>query len=260
METTEKTRNNYHTMEQMPKKETSQVIPGLNPEGFSKEDEDFLSGLNPEEKECLEYLLQTINTLDKEILEDNEWSHEKMEESLGSQDQCQDSVICSKQQQNKFGETAPLKPGPCPAVSKSKMIKSLSEEFDEIALRRRSDLYCQAKLTPKSANSHPTHLKKFDTILKSGVNVQELRSRFLLQLGSSAPVKEPAKDAVRLIKPAGLLSNAQRSTRDEALQKLGFLQRNTPFLNADQHTQFPCAERPDKEATAHSSYIIKKSP
>lgn len=59
------------------------MIPGLNPEEFSKEDEDFLSGLNPEEKECLEFLIQTINNLDKEILEDEEWSHEKTEGSLG---------------------------------------------------------------------------------------------------------------------------------------------------------------------------------
>ncbi|XP_063147512.1 uncharacterized protein LOC134489031 [Candoia aspera] len=261
METTEKARNNCQTMEQMPEEETRQLIPELSPEGFSKEDEDFLSGLNPEERECLEYLLQTINTLDKEILGDDERNHEKMEGSPGSQDPCQHSVICSMQQPSKFEEAAPLKPGPCPAVSKSKMTKSLSEESDEVTSRRWSDLCCpQAKLPPRSANSHPTRFKKFDTILKSGVNVQELRSRFLLHLDISAPVKEPAKDTVRLIKPAGLSSNAQRSTRDEALQKLGFLQKNTPFLDADRHIQLPCAERPNEEATAGSTYTIKKSP
>lgn len=172
----------------------------------------------------------------------------------GSRDQCQHNVICSMQQQSKLEEDAPLKPGPRPAVSKSKMIKSHSEESAEITLRR-SDLYRpQAKCPPRSANSHPTHLKKFDTILKSGVNVQELRSRFLHHLDSSAPAKPPAKDAVRL------LSNAQRSTRDEALQKLGFLQRDKPFLNAHQHTQLRCAERPDEEATADSTHVLKKHP
>lgn len=171
----------------------------------------------------------------------------------GSQDQCQHHVIHSMQQQSKFEEGAPVKNDPCPAVAKSKMIKSRSEESDEVTLRRWSDLYRPpAKLPPRSANSHPTHLKKFDTILKSGVNVQELRSRFLHHLDSSAPAKQPAKDTVKL------LSNVQRSTRDEAMQKLGFLQRDKAFLNARQH--IPCAERPDKEATAGSTHTLKKYP
>ncbi|XP_058026589.1 uncharacterized protein LOC131191943 [Ahaetulla prasina] len=251
MESIEKARNNHHRMEQMRKGETSQLIPRLNREGFSKEDEDFLSELNPEEKECLEFLIQTINNLDKEISEDDEWNHEKTEGSLGSQDQ--HHVICSMQQQSKFEEDAPVKNGPRPAVAKSKMIKSRSEESDEVTLRRWSDFYLpRAKLPPKSANSHPTHSKKFDTILKSGVNVQELRLRFLHHLDNSAPAKQPAKDTVRL------LSNAQRSTRDEAMQKLGFLQRDKAFLNTRQH--IPCAERPDKEATAGSTHTLKQYP
>ncbi|XP_026573718.1 uncharacterized protein LOC113447634 [Pseudonaja textilis] len=251
MESTEKARKNHHRMEQMPKEETSQLIPGLNPE----EDEDFLSGLNPEEKECLGFLIQTINNLDKEVSEDNEWRHEETEGSLGSQDQCQHHVICSMPQQSKFGEDAPWKPAACPAVTKSKMIKSHSVECDEIALRRWSDLYHPpVKFPPRLANSHPTHLKKFDTILKSGVNVQELRSRFLHHHDSSAPVKQPAKDSVRR------LSSAQRSMRDEALHKLGFLQRDEAFQNAHQCIQLPCAERPDKEATAGSSHMLKKYP
>ncbi|KAG8127907.1 hypothetical protein E2320_014784 [Naja naja] len=202
MQSIEKARKTHHRMEQMPKEETSQLIPGLNPE----EDEDFLSGLNPEEKECLDFLIQTINNLDKEVSEDNEWSHEKTEGSLGSQDQCQQHVICSMQQRSKFGEGAPLKHVPCPAVTKSKVIRSRSEESDEIALRRWSDLHRpRAKFPPRLANSHPTHLKKFDTILKSGVNVQELRSHFLHHHDSSpdsAPVKQPAKDSLRLLSSA----------------------------------------------------------
>lgn len=171
----------------------------------------------------------------------------------GSQDQYQHHVICSMQQQSKFEEDVPVKNGPCPAVAKSKMIKSHSEESDEVTLRRWSDLYHpRAKLPPRSANSQPTHFKKFDTIVKSGVNVQELRARFLHHLDTSAPAKQPAKDTVRL------LSNAQRSTRDEAMQKLGFLQRDKAFLNARQH--IPCAERPDKEATAGSTHTLKKYP
>nr|XP_020651101.1 uncharacterized protein LOC110079944 isoform X2 [Pogona vitticeps] len=39
-------------------------------DGSSKEDEDFLAGLNPEEKECLEYFLQTISALDEDISEE----------------------------------------------------------------------------------------------------------------------------------------------------------------------------------------------
>lgn len=171
----------------------------------------------------------------------------------GTQVQCQHHVICGMQQQSKFEEDAPVKNGPCPAAAKSKMIKSRSEESDDVTLRRWSDPYhSQAKLPARSANSHPAHSKKFDTILKSGVNVQELRLRFLHHLDNSAPAKQPANDTVRL------LTDAQRSTRDEAMQKLGFLQRDKAFLNMRQH--IPCAERPDKEATGGSTHTLKKYP
>ncbi|XP_070594144.1 uncharacterized protein [Erythrolamprus reginae] len=247
MEPIEKARNNHPSMEQRPKEEMSQLIQGLNPEGFSKEDEDFLSELNPEEKECLDFLMQTINNLDKEITEDDE----KTEGSLGSQDPCQHRVLCSLQPQSQFEEDAPVKKDPFPAVAKSKMIKSLSEESEEVTLRRWSDLYCpRAKPPPRPANSYPTHFKKFDTILKSGVNVQELRSRFLRHLDTSAPAQKPVKDTLRL------LSSSQRSMRDEAMQKLGFLQRDKAFLNARPH--LPSAERPDKEAAVGSTHKLKK--
>lgn len=60
------------------------MIPVLNPDDSSEENKDVLSGLSPDEKECLEYLLQTIDTLDKDLLEDgDEVSQEQRTDSLG---------------------------------------------------------------------------------------------------------------------------------------------------------------------------------
>ncbi|XP_077181010.1 uncharacterized protein LOC143831682 [Paroedura picta] len=195
------------------------------PESFSDGDEDFFSGLSPEEAECLEYLLQTIHTVEGEILQDDggaEIQHNQ-----------------TSKQQSISKEAVPSKP-----VSKMKMIKALSEESFDIGLRRRPE-------PPALGSSHSSHFKKFDTIMKSGVNVQELRSRFLLHLDSSAEVKESPEAAARTMKRDGLLSGGQKSPRDEALRKLGLLQRNASFPTAKglplmivsgQHDQMPLSE------------------
>ncbi|XP_061474848.1 uncharacterized protein LOC133380811 [Rhineura floridana] len=260
MDTTDEATRNQLITGQMNKKAPSELTPLSNPEGISNDDEDFLSGLSPEEKECLEYLLQTINTLDGDALDDDEGSHEEMVESLGAENQCKNNDD-SRTQQNTSVEAAPTKPGPCSAFSKIKMIKSLSEESGDIALKGRPDPHCpKAKGPHRLADSHPTHFRKYDTIMRSGVNVQELRSRFLLQLDSSATIREATEDVARTNKQPLPLPRGQQSPRDEALQKLGLLQRtsSSPNMNsplvpiADQHTQISLAEKLNNEATASS--------
>ncbi|KAL8212825.1 UNVERIFIED_CONTAM: hypothetical protein K2H54_058951 [Gekko kuhli] len=223
----------------------TRLIP-VDPKGFSEEDEDFFSGLSPEEAECLEYLLQTISTVEGEILQDDE----------GVEDQ-HDNSVSANMQQSTSREAAPSKP-----VSKMKMIKSLSEESIDTGLRRRPDPHCpKAKRSPMLGSSHSPHFRKFDTIMRSGVNVQELRSRFLRSLDSSAEVKEPTEAAARTIKQSMLLAGGQKSPRDEALKKLGLLQRNASFPNAKgpppvimpgQRAQMLLAEGLDHEAPLSS--------
>lgn len=73
-----------------------QLILVLNPEDSSEGEEDFLSGLSPDEKECLEYLLQTINTLDKDLLEDDdEVDQEQRTDSIGETEERQFTVYGS---------------------------------------------------------------------------------------------------------------------------------------------------------------------
>lgn len=159
-------------------------------------------------------------------------------------------------QQSTSKDAAPAKP-----VSKKKMIKSLSEESIDISPRRPDPHYPKAKRSPLLGSSHSPHFRKFDTIMRSGVNVQELRSHFLLRLDSSAEVKEPTEASARTIKQPGLLSGGQKSPRDEALRKLGLLQRNVSFPNtkcpppvivSSQHAQMPLAEGLNHEATLSS--------
>lgn len=239
-------------MDHIPKDTTSEQlgVAQVNKEEQS-EDEDFFSGLSPEEAECLEYLLQTISTAEREILQDDE---KGMAESLGVEDQ-HNSNVDANMQQSTSREAAPFKSG-----SRVKMIKSLSEDSVGIGLRRRSDPNCP-KMSPTLGSSHSPHFRKFDTIMRSGVNVQELRSRFLLRFDSSAEVKKPTEAAARIIKQSGLLSEGQKSPRDEALRKLGLLQRTaslpntkkpSPVITSGQRAQMLPAEELNHEAILSS--------
>ncbi|XP_048347568.1 uncharacterized protein LOC125429974 [Sphaerodactylus townsendi] len=234
MDTSKDATNQPPTVDKGNKELQSKLI-AVDSEGFSNVDED----LSPEEAECLEYLLQTINTVEGELSQEDE----------GAEDQYNSSV-CDHMQESTSRKAAPSQP-----VSKAKMIKSFSEASIDLGLRRRPDPHCpEAKRSPAPISP----LRKFDTILKSGVNVQELRSHFLLQLDSSAEVKDARKAAVRTIKQSQLFSGQQKSPRDEALRKLGLLQRNASFPHANgpppailssQHAQRPLTEVLNSEAT-----------
>ncbi|CAI5767669.1 Hypothetical predicted protein [Podarcis lilfordi] len=231
------------TTEQKNKEAPPELSPVPHSEGTSKYNEDFFSGLSPEEKECLENLLQTIDSLDEDLLDDDDeeeeggggggGSHQELAEPLGAEDQCKDSVD-SRMLQSTSVEAASAKPSsPRPALSKIKMTKSLSEESAGITPRRSrpNPSSPKSKGPHRLAESHPAYFRKFDTIMRSGVNVQELRSRFLHHLDSSTAVRGPTEDAVGTDKHPLPLPGGQRSPRDEALQKLGLFQRISSVPN-----------------------------
>ncbi|XP_060617008.2 uncharacterized protein [Anolis sagrei] len=222
----------------------------VDKEALSEISEDVFYGLNPEEKECLEYFLQTINTVDGDILKDNdEESHEEMSESLGPEDQVEHAVD-SRIQESMPLEAAPAKPvSPHPDVSATKTIKPPSEDCGDITLRIRSN--CPKIMGPhRLADPHPVNLRKFDTIMRSGVNVQELRSRFLLQLDGSAGADRETTDI----------------SKDGGLQKLNILQRNksVPTTKSPQEsstcqqTQISPAEKMGHEVTESTTSTAEK--
>ncbi|KAJ6668109.1 hypothetical protein lerEdw1_015486, partial [Lerista edwardsae] len=224
-----------------------QLILVLNPEDSSEGEEDFLSGLSPDEKECLEYLLQTIKTLDEDLLEeDDEVSQEQRTDSLGSEDRSNSSIIPSPQQ-SQSAEAVTAKPGHHPEASKTETTTSLSEESGGGTQHRPDAYYPKAKGHPQSVDARTAHFRKFDTIMRSGVSVQELRSRFLLHFDSSTALKEPKEAAAAAtIWQPGPLPGGQTSPRDEALQKLGLLQGNSSVPNRGS---------PPVSTTSHQNHI-----
>nr|XP_028575505.1 uncharacterized protein LOC114591924 isoform X1 [Podarcis muralis]XP_028575506.1 uncharacterized protein LOC114591924 isoform X1 [Podarcis muralis] len=263
------------TTEQRNKETPPELSPVPHSEGTSKYDEDFFSGLSPEEKECLENLLQTIDSLDEDLLDDDEEeeeeeeeSHQELAEPLGAEDQCKDSVD-SRMLQSTSVEAALAKPSsPRPALSKIKMTKSLLEESADITLRRNrpNPSSPKARGPHRLAESHPAYFRKFDTIMRSGVNVQELRSRFLHHLDSSTAVRGPTEDAAGTDKQPLPFPGGQRSPRDEALQKLGLFQRISSVPNmksplgptVGQHAQDSQAESLNHMGMAGSTNTMGK--
>ncbi|XP_032997771.1 uncharacterized protein LOC117042332 [Lacerta agilis] len=278
MDTDDLAARRQQTNEQKNKEAPPELSPVPHSEGTSKYDEDFFSGLSPEEKECLENLLQTIDSLDEDLLgdddvdgdddEEEEGSHQELAEPLGAEDQCKDSVD-SRMQQSTPVEAASAKPGsPRPAHSKIKMTKSLSEESADITRRRGrpNPSSPRARGPHRLAESHPAYFRKFDTIMRSGVNVQELRSRFLHHLDISTAVREPTEAAAGTDKQPLPLPGGQRSPRDEALKKLGLFQRISSVPNmksplvptVGQHAQDSQAESLNHVGMAGSINTMEK--
>ncbi|XP_053234487.1 uncharacterized protein LOC128408572 [Podarcis raffonei] len=261
--------------EQRNKEAPPELGPVPHSEGTSKYDEDFFSGLSPEEKDCLENLLQTIDSLDEDLLDDeeeeakeeeDEVSHQELAEPLGAEDQCKDSVD-SRVLQSTSVEAASAKPSsPRPALSKIKMTKSFSEESADITLRRSRPNPSPPRGPRRLAESHPAYFRKFDTIMRSGVNVQELRSRFLHHRDISTAVRGPTEGAVGTDKQPLPLPGGQRSPRDEALQKLGLFQRISSVPNmksplvpmVGQHAQDSQAESLNHTGMAGSISTMEK--
>ncbi|KAM4022137.1 uncharacterized protein ACNLHF_027373 isoform 2-T2 [Anomaloglossus baeobatrachus] len=118
------------------------------------------------------------------------------------------------------------KPEHEPTLSKMKIIKSFSEDGPGLSITVTPDT------GQKTTSSHPSHLRKFDTIMRSGVNVQELRARFIHQQAN--PSFEDTSKETELSLTSKQLPQAtcnQMSTRQEALQKLGLLKLNQSSTN-----------------------------
>ncbi|XP_069592484.1 uncharacterized protein [Ranitomeya imitator] len=187
------------------------------------EGEDFFSRLTDEEKECLQYLLATIDSLDQDE-DDNANndpdSNEHLRNSSGLPDlnSSRKGLTESVNQSNKSEHE--------PTPSKMKIIKSFSEDGPGLSITVTPDT------GQKTTSSHPSHLRKFDTIMRSGVNVQELRARFIHQQAN--PSVEDTSKETELSSDSKELPQAtsnQMSTRQEALQKLGLLKMNQSSTN-----------------------------
>lgn len=186
------------------------------------EGEDFLSRLTDEERECLQYLLETIDSLDQDEDENanNDPDTNELRNSTGLQDpeRSQRGLAESVKQSHKTEHDR--------TSTKMKIVKSFSEDGPGLSITVTPDT------GQKSTSSHPSHLRKFDTIMRSGVNVQELRARFIRQQGNSS--LEDASKGTELSMASKQHPQAMRnqmSPRQEALQKLGLLKINQSNTN-----------------------------
>ncbi|XP_072328980.1 uncharacterized protein [Scyliorhinus torazame] len=88
----------------------------------------------------------------------------------------------------------------------------------------------------------PAHAKKFDTILRSGVSVQELRAQVLARL-SDAGQKKPATQVEGLAAQSNSLRllgrPEQKAARQDALQRLGLLKCTGGLSNISNSSTSP---------------------
>ncbi|XP_069499375.1 uncharacterized protein [Ambystoma mexicanum] len=212
------------------------------------EEEEFLRWLTPEERECLQYLLETIKSLEAGLGEDGtedgpssefnsgENAHDypdgKVESSNASRlSRLESEPMSSEESEKSIHTTSLLRNDP-----KAKLSKSLSaDSTGDPATAGQESLN-------KLIKWHPSYLRKFDTIMRSGVNVQELRARFVSQHGSPA-LEEDAKgtDPPSSSKTVLLFQGGHTSPREKALQKLGLLKRNQTIRSATSSPEaYPC--------------------
>lgn len=204
--------------EAVEQKETSDISNDL-------EDEDFFCSLTDEEKECLQYLLETINSLDVEedyddddndenaniVQDNNDFGNSTSPSPKGTLDQTLRHLSASVNLSDKSDPGTGSSP-------RMKIQKSLSEDSQGFSITVSPDT------GKRSTGSHPSHMRKFDTIMKSGVNVQELRAIFIgQQANSSADDHSKGPEPTGATKIQILTESNSKSVRLEALQKLGLL-------------------------------------
>lgn len=231
---------------------------------YSKEDE-FLSHLSQEEKECLGFLIETIDALEVDLEDDDKEGDgiigDGFYEFLGMV--CSTRPTKEKARPNEsrpcdivgvVGNVEPVASspvaemvnvrglasipglGPTPkqkATTKGdkKQVKKLKYHGSEDAMGLESGAPGQSWVSepdeqgsPRSLTLLPAHAKKFDTILRSGVSVHELRAQVLARLSGSAQ-KQPSSQLEGLAAHSDSLrllgSPEQRAARQDALQRLG---------------------------------------
>ncbi|KAE8612352.1 hypothetical protein XENTR_v10012826 [Xenopus tropicalis] len=220
-------------------------------EKSSLESEDFFLSLTEEERECLQYLLETIDSLEDDNQEDSEDSNINQADAIDDLANSAQHVGNLDRNQRGLSEScrAADQTDHETSLSKMRIIKSFSEDFPGCSITVTSDT------GHKLASSHPSHLRKFDTIMRSGVNVQELRARFIRQQEPS-----PVGDHTRGTGSAGTkvppMSRNLKSPRQEALQKLGLLKRKQSNSSA---CSSPEPHQPTEPSSASLNGDIKQT-
>ncbi|KAM5126722.1 uncharacterized protein ACMZJ9_021174 [Mantella aurantiaca] len=203
------------------------------------EGDDFLSQLTEEEKECLQFWLKTIDSLDQE--EDDDRNLRNSPGSLQDQNRklrsLSESIKVSEKSDH--GHHMP---------SKMKIVKSYSEDSPGFSIT------VSPNTGQRSTSSHPSHLRKFDTIMRSGVNVQELRARFNLQPDNSS-LEDSSKETSLSSRHLTQAARSHVSPRLEALQKLGLLKvkqnNRSPARNSAEHQHGSDQLTPAKDSEEH---------
>ncbi|XP_067855190.1 proline and serine-rich protein 2-like [Heptranchias perlo] len=243
----------------------------VNTEGeaatFSKEDE-FLRHLSHEEKECLSFLIETIDSLEVELEEDDEEGVTKGDSIISDGFYEFLGMVCSTRQTD--GTAGPDDAGSCDNVGTIRNVDTFtssppaeminnrdtesvpglyttpnqtaaSEEgmkekepikhrgsettiaFESNISNQSRDTSPDEQRSPRTLTLLPAHAKKFDTILRSGVSVQELRAQVLARLSGSG--QRPSSQVAGLAAQPNSLrllgGPEQKAARQEALQRLG---------------------------------------
>ncbi|XP_072928971.1 uncharacterized protein [Hemitrygon akajei] len=264
---------------------------------FSKEDE-FLCHLTQEEKECLGFLIETIDALEVDLEEDDKEGATVGEGTIGDGFYEFLGMVCSTRPTDKAAD----EPGTCdyaigkasavatsPATEKAnirsmaavpglgptpnqkataerdeKQKKLLKYQGSEATMGLESKSTKQSRVSrideqcpSRSLTLLPAHARKFDTILRSGVSVQELRAQVLARLSGSAQ-QQPGSQTEGLATQSHsvrlLGMPEQRAARQVALQRLGLwkLATGTPGSTDSTSARPLATENPQKSASPQS--------
>ncbi|XP_067908114.1 uncharacterized protein [Heterodontus francisci] len=245
----------------------------------SREDA-FLCHLSQDEKECLSFLIETIDSLEVELEEDDEeevmkedsiindgfyeflgmvCSTHQTEATAGPDDagNCDnigiignvDTITSSPPAQmisNRGLESVPVVDATfnqTAASEEGKEKEPMKYQGSETAIALGSNASDQSRETTSDEQSStrtltllPAHAKKFDTILRSGVSVQELRAQVLARLNGSVQ-KKPSSQVEGLAVQSNSLrllgGPEQKAARQDALQRLGLWKLTGGFSNSN---------------------------
>ncbi|XP_041048080.1 uncharacterized protein LOC121280298 [Carcharodon carcharias] len=247
---------------------------------LSKEDE-FLRHLSQEEKECLSFLIETIDSLEVELEEDDEEGVMKGDSTISdgfyeflgmvcgtrqTEDTAgpDDAGVCdnvgvignveaitshpsAQRINNRSMESVPVvdtTPNQTATFEEGKKEKeSMKHQGSETMIALGSNVSNQSRETapdeqssPRTLTLLPAHAKKFDTILRSGVSVQELRAQVLARLSGSGQ-KKPSSQVEGLAAQSNSLRllgrPEQKAARQDALQRLGLLKFTGGLSNSN---------------------------
>ncbi|XP_078269953.1 uncharacterized protein LOC144601610 [Rhinoraja longicauda] len=274
---------------------------------YSKEDE-FLSHLSQQEKECLGFLIETIDALEVDLEDDDKEGATMGDGIIGDGFYEFLGMVCStrppkeKARPNEsrpcviagaIGNVDPVASspaaemvnvrglasipglGPTPkqmATTKrdKKQVKKLKYQGSEGAMGLESGATGESSVSrPDEQGSHrsltllPAHAKKFDTILRSGVSVQELRAQVLARLSGSAQ-KQPGSQLEGLAAHSDSLrllgTPEQRAARQDALQRMGLWKLTGDASRAnDAASAQPLATEKAQKSTSPPSAAEKDS-